>query len=164
MDAFTLVLWVLRIGFVVCLYLFLAVVVRTLWRDLRAAASTAVPSVGRLIVLASPLGRPEPGTSIPIDAVTSLGSDVNNTIVVDDPEVASQHALLTFRGRAWYLEDRGAGAPDARQRRGHRGTRRRSGSGTRSGWAESGCAWSDRMRRRPHEAGHASSAHAAAGA
>lgn len=111
MDAFTLVLWALRIGFVVCLYIFLAVVVRTLWRDLRAAASAAVPSVGRLIVVASPLGRPEAGTSIPIDAVTSLGSDVNNTIVVADPEVASQHGLLTFRGRAWYLEDRGEGAP-----------------------------------------------------
>ena len=111
MDAFTLALWTLRIGFVVCLYLFLAVVVRTLWRDLRAAASAAVPSVGRLIVVASPLGRPEAGTSIPIDAVTSLGSDVNNTIVVADPEVASQHGLLTFRGRAWYLEDRGEGAP-----------------------------------------------------
>ncbi len=111
MDAFTLVLWVLRIGFVVGLYLFLAVVVRTLWRDLRSAVATAAPSVGRLIVVASPLGRPEPGTSIPIDAVTSLGGDVNNTLVVDDPDVASQHALLTFRGRAWHLEDLGGGAP-----------------------------------------------------
>ena len=111
MDAFTLVLWVLRIGFVAGLYWFLAVVVRTLWRDLRSAVATAAPSVGRLIVVASPLGRPEPGTSIPIDAVTSLGGDVNNTLVVDDADVASQHALLTFRGRAWYLEDRGGGAP-----------------------------------------------------
>jgi hypothetical protein len=110
-DAFTLVLWALRIGFLVGLYLFLAVVVRTLWRDLRAAVAAAAPSVGRLIVMASPLGRPEPGTSIPIDAVTSLGGDVNNTLVVDDPEVASQHGLLTFRGRAWYLEDRGGGSP-----------------------------------------------------
>lgn len=111
MDVFTLVLWALRIGFVVCLYLFLAVVVRTLWRDLRSAVATAAPSVGRLIVLASPLGRPEAGTSIPIDAVTSLGGDINNTIVVDDPAVASQQGLLTFRGRGWYLEDHGAGAP-----------------------------------------------------
>ena len=111
MDVFTLVLWALRIGFVVGLYVFLAVVVRTLWRDLRSAVATAAPSVGRLIVVASPLGRPEPGTSIPIDAVTSLGGDVNNTIVVDDPDVASQHGLLTFRGRAWYLEDRGGGTP-----------------------------------------------------
>ena len=111
MDAFTLVLWVLRIGFVVCLYLFLALVVRTLWRDLRSAVASAAPSVGRLIVVASPLGQPGPGTSIPIDAVTSLGADVNNTLVVDDPEVASHHGLLTFRGRDWYLEDRGDGAP-----------------------------------------------------
>ncbi len=109
MDAFTLALWVLRIGFVVGLYVFLAVVVRTLWRDLRTAVATSAPSVGRLIVLASPLGQPAVGTSIPIDAVTSLGGDVNNTLVVEDPEVASQHGLLTFRGRAWYLEDRGDG-------------------------------------------------------
>jgi len=106
-----MVLWALRIGFIVCIYVFLALVVRTLWRDLRAAVATAAPSVGRLIVVASPLGRPEPGTSIPIDAVTSLGGDVNNTLVVDDPDVASQHGLLTFRGRAWYLEDRGGGGP-----------------------------------------------------
>ena len=111
MDAFTLVLWVLRIGFVIGLYVFLALVVRTLWRDLRSAVATAAPSAGRLIVVASPLGRPEPGTSIPIDAVTSMGGDVNNTLVVDDPDVASQHGLLTFRGHAWYLEDRGGGAP-----------------------------------------------------
>lgn len=111
MDAFTLVLWILRIGFVVGLYLFLALVVRTLWRDLRTAVSTSVPSVGRLIVEASPGGLPPAGASIPIDAVTSLGRDVNNTIVVEDPEVASQHALLTFRGHAWYLEERGDGAP-----------------------------------------------------
>lgn len=111
MDAFTIALWVLRIGFVIGLYVFLAVVVRTLWRDLRTAVSTSAPSVGRLIVLASPLGQPAVGTSIPIDAVTSLGGDVNNTLVVEDPEVASHHGLLTFRGRAWYLEDRGDGAP-----------------------------------------------------
>lgn len=111
MDAFTLALWILRIGFVVGLYLFLAVVVRTLWRDLRTAVAAAAPSVGRLIVVASPLGRPVVGTSIPIDAVTSLGGDVNNTLVVEDPTVAGQHGLLTFRGRAWYLEDRGLGAP-----------------------------------------------------
>ncbi len=111
MDAFTVALWVLRIAFVVCLYLFLAVVVRTLWRDLRSAVATAVPSVGRLIVVASPLGQPEPGSSIPIDAVTSLGTDVNNTLVIDDPEVAGHHGLLTFRGRGWYLEERADGVP-----------------------------------------------------
>ena len=109
MDAFTAVLWVLRLGFVLCLYLFLLIVVRSLWRDLRSPVDTAAPSVGRLIVLSSPLGRPEVGTSIPIDAVTSLGGDVNITLVVEDPAVAAEHGLLTFRGSAWYLEEREEG-------------------------------------------------------
>jgi hypothetical protein len=109
LDAFTAVLWILRLGFVLCLYLFLVIVVRSLWRDLRSAVDTAAPSVGRLIVLASPFGHPEPGTSIPIDAVTSLGGDVNNTIVVEDPTVAAEHGLLTYRGFAWYLEEREGG-------------------------------------------------------
>jgi hypothetical protein len=108
-DAFTAVLWILRLGFVLCLYLFLFLVVRSLWRDLRSAVATAAPSVGRLIVLASPLGRPEAGASIPIDAVTSLGGDVNNTIVVEDPSVSAEHGLLTYRGLAWYLEERTEG-------------------------------------------------------
>lgn len=109
MDAFTAVLWILRLGFVLCLYLFLFLVVRSLWRDLRGAVASAAPSVGRLIVVASPLGRPVAGTSIPIDAVTSLGGDVNNTVVVEDPMVAAEHAVLTFRGHAWYLEEQEAG-------------------------------------------------------
>jgi hypothetical protein len=109
MDAFSAVLWILRLAFVLCLYLFLFVVVRSLWRDLRSAVASAAPSVGRLIVLASPLGRPAPGASIPIDAVTSLGGDVNNTVMVEDPSVAAEHGLLTYRGLAWYLEERAEG-------------------------------------------------------
>ena len=109
MDAFSAVLWILRLGFVLCLYLFLFLVVRSLWRDLRSAVASAAPSVGRLIVLASPLGRPAPGASIPIDAVTSLGGDVNDTVMVEDPAVAAEHGLLTYRGLAWYLEERAEG-------------------------------------------------------
>ena len=37
--------------------------------------------------------------------MTTLGRDVNNSIVVDDPFACSDHAVLTFRGRAWYVED-----------------------------------------------------------
>ena len=96
-------------GFVLCLYLFLFVVVRSLWRDLRSAVASAAPSVGRSIVLASPLGRPAPGASIPIDAVTSLGGDVNNTVDGRGPLRGRQHGLLTYRGLAWYLEERAEG-------------------------------------------------------
>jgi pSer/pThr/pTyr-binding forkhead associated (FHA) protein len=107
-DAFTLSLWILRIGFVVLIYLFFVLLVRALWRDLRSAVATSGTPLGRLVVVASPEGRPERGASIPLDAVTTLGREINNSVVVDDESVSSEHALLTYRGRAWYLEDRGS--------------------------------------------------------
>ncbi len=108
MDAFTVSLWVLRICFVLLVYLFFVLLVRALWRDLRATVAGAGQALGRLIVLASPEGRPAAGAAIPLDAVNSIGRDVNNAIVVDDSFVSTEHALLTFRGRAWYVEDRGS--------------------------------------------------------
>lgn len=108
MDAFTISLWLLRLAFVLLIYVFFALLVRALWRDLRSAVVTAGTPLGRLVVVASPEGQPEPGASIPLDAVTTLGRDVNNSIVVEDAVVSAEHALLTFRGRAWYLEDRGS--------------------------------------------------------
>jgi hypothetical protein len=107
-DAFTISLWVLRIAFVVLIYLFFFVVVRALWRDLRTTVAGAGQSLGRLVVVASPEGRPTPGASIPLDAVNTIGRDANNSIVVDDTFASAEHALLTFRGRAWYVEDRGS--------------------------------------------------------
>ena len=108
MDVFTLTLWLLRIGFVVLIYVFLFMVARALWHDLRAGVSGAGRPLGRLLVVAAAEGRPAPGTSIALDAVNSIGRDVNNSIVLDDSFVSAEHALLTFRGRAWYLEDRGS--------------------------------------------------------
>jgi pSer/pThr/pTyr-binding forkhead associated (FHA) protein len=106
MDAFTLSLWIIRILFLVLLYVFLAAVARALWRDLRSAAVDAGRPLGSLVVLESPAGVPAAGTVIVLDAVNSLGRDVNNTVVVEDAFASAGHALLTYRGRAWYLEDR----------------------------------------------------------
>jgi pSer/pThr/pTyr-binding forkhead associated (FHA) protein len=64
--------------------------------------------LGSLVVLASPRGEPAPGASYPLDAVTTLGRDLTNTVVVDDPFASTEHAVLTFRGRVWYVEDRGS--------------------------------------------------------
>jgi len=75
-----------------------------LLRDLRAA-SRGPTELGRLVVLASPRGEPQAGGSYPLDAVTSLGRDVNNGIVLDDPFASADHAVLTYRGRSWYVED-----------------------------------------------------------
>jgi hypothetical protein len=108
MDAAVLAIWVLRLIFLALLYGFLWLVVRALVRDLRAAAREPTAELGRLVVTASPSGEPAPGASFALDAITSLGRDVNNSIVLDDDFVSAAHAALTYRGRAWYVEDLGS--------------------------------------------------------
>ncbi len=108
MDGFLLVLWLVRILFLVLLYLFLFRVVRALMRDLRAASQSSVAELGRLLVLDSPGGDPPVGAAFSLDAITTLGRDVNNQIVVEDPFASAEHAVLTFRGRDWCVEDLGS--------------------------------------------------------
>jgi hypothetical protein len=105
MDGYVLTIWAVRLLFLGLLYLFLFGVARTLLRDLRQAAREPVAELGRLVVVASPAGEPAQGSSIDLDAITTLGRDVNNAIVVDDQFASAQHAVLTFRGRTWYVED-----------------------------------------------------------
>lgn len=105
MDPIIATIWLIRLLFLALLYLFLFGVVRVLLRDLRAAAREPVTALGRLIVVASEVEEPALGTVFPLDAVATLGRDVNNTIVVDDGFASTEHAVLSFRGRAWYIED-----------------------------------------------------------
>jgi FHA domain len=108
MDAAVLAIWVLRLMFLAVLYAFLWMVVRTLVRDLRSAAREPTRELGRLVVVASASGEPAVGATFALDAITSLGRDVNNSIVIDDDFVSATHAALTYRGRAWYVEDLGS--------------------------------------------------------
>lgn len=101
-------IWLLRLLFLGGLYLFLWAVVRVLLRDLRAAAREPGVELGLLVVLESPSGEPEVGAGFSLDAVTTLGRDVNATILLDDEFVSTMHAALTYRGRVWYLEDLGS--------------------------------------------------------
>lgn len=108
MDGFLIVIWAVRILFLLLLYLVLFRVVRTLLRDLRAAAREPGQSLGRLVVVSSPEGEPPVGQSLELDVITTLGRDVNNAIVIEDPFASSDHAVLTYRGRSWYIEDAGS--------------------------------------------------------
>lgn len=108
MDGFLITIWIARLLFLALLYLFLFRVARALLRDLGAAAREPDLELGRLIVVASPGGEPPTGTTLALDAITTLGRDVNNAIVVDDQFVSSEHAVLTYRGRTWYVEDVGS--------------------------------------------------------
>ena len=108
MDGFLVVIWAVRRLFLGLIYLFLARVISARLRDLRAAAREPTDRPGRLVVLASPGGEPPAGQSFGLDVITALGRDVNNAIVIDDPFASAEHAVLTYRGRSWYLEDLGS--------------------------------------------------------
>ena len=109
MDGVLLVIWILRLAVprpAVCLPV----------PDRRGRScatcgprrASRVTSLGRLVVVASPSGEPAVGRSFDLDAITTLGRDVNNAIVIDDPFASSEHAVLTYRGRSWYVEDVGS--------------------------------------------------------
>jgi pSer/pThr/pTyr-binding forkhead associated (FHA) protein len=108
MDGALLTLWIMRLAFLALIYLFLIGVVRVLIRDLRAASREPATELGRLIVLTSPSGEPAVGAVFALDAVTTIGRDVNNAVVIEDPFASSEHCALTFRGRAWFVEDLGS--------------------------------------------------------
>lgn len=108
MDVFFTLLWALRLVFLGLLYVVLFLIVRSLMRDLRRAAREPGTELGRLVVVESPSGDPPRGSAFPLDAVTTIGRDVNSTVVVDDRFVSGAHAVLTFRGRTWYVEDAGS--------------------------------------------------------
>src|SRR5258705_12944948 len=105
MDAAVIAIWVLRLIFLAMLYAFLWMVVRALERDLRSAAREPKLELGRLVVTTSPSGEPAAGVSFALDAITTLGTDVNNSIVLDDNVASAAHPALTNRGRARTVED-----------------------------------------------------------
>jgi pSer/pThr/pTyr-binding forkhead associated (FHA) protein len=104
-------LLVLQLGFLALLYLMLVGFSRALLRDLRSAEMTQMASqlgIGRLSVIESVSDEPALGSSIALGPINSIGRDVNSTIFIDDDFVSGSHAMLTFRGRSWFIEDHGS--------------------------------------------------------
>ena len=110
-DILRLLLLALQLGFVALLYLVLLRFAGSLLKDLRNAEEVQVASrsgIGRLSVLESPEDEPQAGSTIALGPINSIGRNVNNTIYVEDDFVSATHAMLTFRGRSWFLEDQGS--------------------------------------------------------
>lgn len=110
-DILRLLLLVLQLGFVALLYLVLLRFAGSLLKDLRNAEEVQVASrsgIGRLSVLESPENEPQAGSTIALGPINSIGRNVNNTIYVEDDFVSATHAMLTFRGRSWFVEDQGS--------------------------------------------------------
>ena len=110
-EALRIAVLVLQLAFVGILYLILFGFARSMLRDLRSAEQTQLASrsgIGRLAVLESPEDEPPAGQSIALGPINSIGRNVNNTIFVEDDFASASHAMLTFRGRSWFIEDQGS--------------------------------------------------------
>ncbi len=110
-DILRVLLLILQLGFVALLYVILLRFARTLLRDLRSAEQEQLTSrsgIGRLSVLESPENEPPADTTIALGPINSIGRNVNKTIYVVDDFVSTNHAMLTFRGRSWFVEDQGS--------------------------------------------------------
>ena len=110
-EVLRILLLVLQLGFLVLLYLILIGFSRALLRDLRSAEVMQMASqsgIGRLSVVESPDEEPALGTAIALGPINSIGRNVNSTIFIDDDFVSGTHAMLTFRGRSWFIEDQGS--------------------------------------------------------
>jgi hypothetical protein len=103
-------IFVIRLLLAALLYLFLVVVLIVLWRDLRAAAEAPAAiqeRKARLTVMASCDGLEE-GVMLALQPFTTLGRSPANTIVVPDTFASAEHALISWRGGQWWLEDLGS--------------------------------------------------------
>jgi pSer/pThr/pTyr-binding forkhead associated (FHA) protein len=110
-EILRILLLILQLSFLALLYMILFGFARSLLRDLRSAEQAQQASqagIGRLSVLESPEDEPPVGRAIALGPINSLGRNVNNTIYVEDDFVSANHAMLTFRGRSWFIEDQGS--------------------------------------------------------
>ncbi len=105
-----LLIFALRIGMLAFLYLFLAQIVALILRDLKAPV-TVEPTAGPqeiLVVLDGSIDGVGVGEAIPLEMSTSLGRAPGNSIRLTDDFVSAQHAILSYRQRAWWIEDLGS--------------------------------------------------------
>jgi pSer/pThr/pTyr-binding forkhead associated (FHA) protein len=123
-----LVLFLLRVGFLVLLWAFVIAAIVVVRNDMFGARAARAPRTAtaprtaparpakpakagrrsnarRLVVTEGPLA----GTSIPLaDTPVTIGRADDSTLVVNDDYVSSRHARLVPRGDSWVVEDMGS--------------------------------------------------------
>ena len=112
LDVFLIIL---RLLFIVLLYLFLMQVVIAITRDLRKStaasqnlAQKALPVVGHLIVVDSGPSSILPGTQFNLSPQTTIGRGPTSTIQLTDNFISGEHTRLWFRNGLWYVQDAGS--------------------------------------------------------
>src|SRR5438105_3272329 len=107
---FAVLLWGVRILFLVLLYLFLIRVFSSLQRALATENAIAARPTGlaHLVVQRTVRGAFRVGDRLPLRAVNGLGRDAGNDIVINDEAASARHALVEFADGEWWVEDAGS--------------------------------------------------------
>ncbi|MHB8620779.1 MAG: FHA domain-containing protein, partial [Chloroflexota bacterium] len=107
--SFTVLLFLLRIGFLFILYLFLFTVVRVLWRTLNTTAAmreAVVPASSRVrLRIISPGHNGLANQVFDLWSNASLGRAPDNTIVLPDTSVSAHHARVGQENGQWWVQD-----------------------------------------------------------
>jgi len=104
---FAVLLWGVRIAFLVVLYLFLIRAFGTLTRAMRTESAGA-RAMGTLVVERSPARSPRVGERLALRASNSMGRDAGNDIAVPDEAASARHASLEIHDGEWWIEDLGS--------------------------------------------------------
>lgn len=102
------ILLLLRLLSALLLLGFFGVIVWLIYQDMRTVAATLADQerqLGYLRVVDSESGEPAVDTRYPLLPVTSIGRATSNTLTLEDNYASGEHALITRRGRQWWLED-----------------------------------------------------------
>jgi len=102
----------LRLVLLLLLYAFVGGVGLVAWRDLRAArrrdrAAPEAPGTRLIVLEAGRTGRAA-GSALPAGALTAIGRDLDNDVVLNDPTISGRHAVLNRRDAGWWIEDLGS--------------------------------------------------------
>lgn len=106
---FQLALWGVRIAFLLVLYLFLIRAFASLWRALRVETELAARNaLGYLIVQRTHAQGPRQGERLGLRAVSAVGRDGTNDVVVNDEAASARHALIELQDGQWWIQDEGS--------------------------------------------------------
>jgi hypothetical protein len=106
---FQVALWGVRIAFLLVLYLFLIRAFATLVRSLRTETELAArPALAYLVVQRTHAQGPRLGERLPLRALSAIGRDAANDVVVNDDAASARHAVVEVNDGTWWVSDQGS--------------------------------------------------------
>jgi pSer/pThr/pTyr-binding forkhead associated (FHA) protein len=110
-ESLSLLLFLLRILFLVLLYGFLGILAWLVWRELKQGSTIAqgaqapAHGPGLTVVRSGDSGYGE-GRVFELDTITTLGRDLSNDIVISDSYASSRHARIELQSddRFWVVD------------------------------------------------------------